>query len=178
MMIRRGEGEAGVLGKLGRHESAGELNRQASLVEVCRLIEAESDFQGWTRESSRLFAIDIAMLVARGSFDQFEKEDRDTLVGALSEARRLVVDDRDGELEWVLLAPEPHLHRSTARSRSAWLTGLNALIPCPYRASVATCHAGLIANPEGADHLCSVLRQRLRARLDEGALLVSVTLAV
>jgi hypothetical protein len=167
-----------MLGKLGRHESAGELNREASLAEVCRFIEAESDSRGWTRESSRLFAIDIAMLVARGSFDQLDKEERDTLVGALSEARRLVVDDRDEELEWVLLALEPHLHRSTTSSRSAWLTGMNALIPCPYRASVATCHAGLTINPEVADHLCSVLRQRLRARLDEGALLVAVTLTV
>jgi hypothetical protein len=159
-----------MLGELGRHEAIGELSRDIILMEIAGLIEIDAVLDGWTRESARLFAIDTAMLACRQGQGQLADGEVRLVMEKLAEARRLVVDDRDSELEWVLTALEPHLNRPGA-ARAVWATVLNSLLPCPYRAAVATCRAALVASPARVDELSAIMRDRLRARLEEGALL-------
>jgi len=163
-----------VLGEAGRHEAAIELHRQESLSEVKKLIEMRSEEtdDGWGRESARLFAIDIALLTTRRHIDRLSAADSRLLMIKLNEARRLVVDDRDHDLEWVQGEFEPYLrHAVSTGARPVWLTALNAMLPSPYRAAVAALTAALSASADQIDELSAILGQRLRARLGEGALL-------
>jgi hypothetical protein len=150
------------------------MHRHAGLVEVSVLVEAgyHGTPEGWNRESSRLFAIDVAMLTCRQSLGRLNDRERTLVMVKLNEARRLVVDSRDPELEWVLNELEPELNTcSDQATRPMWLTLLNALLPCPYRAAVATCRSALLATGDDGEELTAVLRERLTARIGEGELL-------
>ena len=163
-----------MLGEAGRHEAVIELHRQESLSEVKKLIEMRSEEtdDGWGREAARLFAIDIALLTTRRHIDRLSAVDSRLLMVKLNEARRLVVDDRDHELEWVQGEFEPYLRQAASTgARPVWLTALNAMLPSPYRAAVAALTAALTASPDQIDELSVILGQRLRARLGEGAML-------
>ncbi|MCI0425537.1 MAG: hypothetical protein L0Z47_06760 [Actinobacteria bacterium] len=157
-------------GQLGDEAESGELYRASGLAEVAGLIEMDPLDKGWNRESARLFAIDAAMLACREGGSLLGDAELRQMLLKLGEARRLVVDDRDYELEWLLDELLPYLAHSSA-TRPTWATVMNALLPCPYRSAVATCRGVLVAHPREAETLSSILRDRLRARLDEGALL-------
>lgn len=92
------------------------------------------------------------------------------LSDSLQEARRLTVDGQIDELGYLQIALESHL--TGALSRGVWLTALNALMPCPYRAAEATLIAAM--RLESHESFGDMLRQRLRARLDEGMLMLEV----
>ena len=159
-------------GEVGRHETATELHRLESLREIEALIEMPSARieDGWSTESARLFAIDTAMLVARRHMSDLVESDRLFLMIKLNEARRLVVDDRDQELEWIQGEFGSFLGSPAIHTRHIWLTVLNSMLPSPYRAAVATVAAAL-STSDVIDDLSATLRDRLIARLGEGALL-------
>ena len=132
---------------------------------------------GWSIESARLFSIDAAMLALRRLWNSVGDKERQELSGSLQEARRMVVDRRDEELGFLQLSLESRLKDS--RHRGVWLTTLNALMPCPFRAAEATLEAALQLEPhDQAESLASLLRRRLSARLDEGMLLLEADLSV
>lgn len=130
---------------------------------------------GWSPESARLFSIDVAMLASRRLWSSLDTRERRELSDALQEARRLVVDGHDDELGYLQTALESHLVRSPLRC--VWLTALNALLPSPFRASEATLEAMISLEADKLSQpLRSMLRQRLRARLEEGMLLLEADL--
>ena len=134
---------------------------------------------GWHQESARLFAIDAALVVLKSSLPQLEELDRQVIVNSLNEARRLVVDDRDGELGHLLYQLETRLtHSWSLGARPIWLTAMNALLPSPYRAAQATVELAYRIVGQDSDHLAEVLAERLMARVGEGSLLTDRRITV
>lgn len=162
-----------MLGTQGLGRKSAELHRVESLTEVRHLIDEHLDDldDGWSAETARLYAIDVAMVVTRRHLGFLTDQDRQLLVVKLNEARRLVIDHRAAELEWIQLEFESHLGRgSSLQTRPVWLTAINAMLPSPYRAAVTAAAAALTLHPAEIDDLAGALRDRLRARLGEGDL--------
>lgn len=138
-------------------------------------MDIEPSDVGWSPETARLFSIDVAMLALRSLWGYMEVGERRELSDALQEARRLVVDGHDDELGYLQAALESHLIRSPLRE--VWITALNALLPSPFRAAEATLQAVPPLNAdEKSEPFADMLRQRLRARLGEGMLLLEADL--
>lgn len=157
-----------------QYEAGIDPDHDSALVEIMHLVEMRfgSTNAGWHPESARLFAIDVAMTVIRRNASSIAESDRQTLVSRLHEARTLVVGNRDGELGFIQSALESQLPTSkNPRERRLWLTGIDALIPSPYRAALISTRNALSLGATGTfTDLAAVLRDRLTARLDEGSL--------
>lgn len=132
---------------------------------------------GWGQEPARLFSIDTAMLVLRRNMASLDELDRKALSNRLHEARRLSIAGQEGELGFLQSELETYLsHSGSSKPRGIWLTALNALLPCPYRAAeIAVATALAVDAPASISDLAEVLRQRLRARLSEGTLMAEET---
>lgn len=155
-----------------------DLHSEESLSEIKRVVDMDIEpvDLGWGREPARLLSIDAAILSLKRNAAAISEADRHTLCSSLHEARRCVVDGREDQLEYILNTLETHLNVSKPWSedaKSIWLTAMNALLPDPYRAVRATMHAALRVEPgHSRAGLIEALRQRIRARLDEGILLM------
>lgn len=127
---------------------------------------------GWSEEPARLFSIDTAMLVLRKHGARLDEIERQGLSQRLHEARRLVVSDREAELDFIQRELEPYLAQARdAATRCIWLAAMNAMLPSPFRAAeTAVATALKLDSPDPAD-LTEVLRERLRARMGEGTLM-------
>lgn len=155
-------------------ESATERQALQSLIEVKQTIEMGFEVidDGWSVESARLFAIDTAMLAVRNGLNRLTELERQVLIRRLTEARRLVVDERDQELGMIQGEFETSLGQARdSASRAVWLVAINAMLSSPYRAAVTTVAAALSPQARSNGDLARVLRSRLRARLGEGTLL-------
>ena len=158
------------------HEAIGGYpDREQCLNEIMHTLEmgAGTSTDGWCAESARLFAIDVAVMVVRRQVKLLGENDRQTLMGRLTEARRLVVGDRDYELGFLQAALESQLPiLAPGPERRIWLTAIDALVPSPFRAALIVTRGALSQVPKpGVSRLPQVLRERLVARLDEGYLL-------
>lgn len=154
-------------------------DHDSTLGEIMHLVDmpigVTSD--GWTGESARLFAVDLAMTAIRRNLRVLAEQEKQILLGKLQEARTLVVSGRDGELGFIQAALETHLvMEHPGRRRRVWLTAMDALIPSPYRAAlVSTRNALRLGATEAFADLHSILRDRLLARLGEGSLISEPT---
>lgn len=136
--------------------------------------------EGWNRESARLFALDTAMTAIRRDMTILSPSDSHSLVSYLHEARTLAVAGRDDELGFLQAAVESQMALvSPGSQRRLWLTAVDAMIPSPYRAAlVSTKNALSPASAEDFMDMRDLLRERLVARLDEGALLSEPTVTL
>jgi hypothetical protein len=160
-----------VIGFCGQPEATLEPYRYESLIEVKEMtgMGAEPVDDGWNAESARLFAIDVAMLMYKRDPAAMVELDRIALLGRLGEARRLVVEGKDGDLGYVQNEFEVYLVRASNQARSIWLTAINAMIPSPFRAARACVEAAIALSDVG--DLPERIVDRLRARMEEGSLI-------
>lgn len=145
-----------------------------SLAAVKRMIamEVEPVDVGWSEEPARLFSIDTAMLVLRRNAANLEELERQALSIRLHEARRLVVSQREAELDFIQNELESYLAQTRhAEARYIWLAAMDAMLPSPYRAAEAVVATALKMEGDELSDLTEVLQQRLRARLSEGSLM-------
>lgn len=152
----------------------GDATSHDSLASIKAMIEmdVEPADVGWSEEPARLFSIDTAMLVLRGHGSRLNEIERQGLSQRLHEARRLVVSNRDGELDFIQRELEPYLAQADdAEARCIWLAAMNALLPSPFRAASAVVATALELDTEDPADLIAVLRERLRARMGEGTLM-------
>lgn len=145
-----------------------------ALTEIMHLVDMEPGVtsDGWSRQTARLFAIDTAMVAVRRNMALMSEADRQSLLLLLQQARTLVTDHRDDELDFVQAALEAHLSQTApGRERQVWLTAIDALLPSPYRAAlVATKSALSLGAGEALVDITELLRDRLLAHLTEGSL--------
>lgn len=144
------------------------------LTEIMHLVDMRAGVtgEGWSDETARLFALDTAMTSIKRDLVLLSESRRLTLVGRLQEAKALVVAGRDDELGFVQSALETHLSTARGQERSVWATAMDALLPDPYRAALVSTRNALTWNPQvSPDSVLKSIRERLIARLDEGALL-------
>lgn len=124
---------------------------------------------GWSGESARLFALDIAMSAIRPSLTTLNESERQLLIEGLQQARTLVVGGRDDEIGFLQEAFEAQLRLASPDKRVVLLSALDALIPDPYRAALVSVRDTLEMG--GTDPtLVDLLRDRLVARLGEESL--------
>lgn len=149
-------------------------NQGSILSEIMHLVDMRPGVtsEGWSAETARLFAIDIAMMVLRRNTLVLAEVDRQNLAYQLQEARTLVVAGRDSELGFIQAALETHLGLpDTIQERRLWLTAIDALVPSPFRAAlIATKNAITLGTTEAVADFTTLMRDRLLARLDEGSL--------
>lgn len=149
-------------------------DRVTALTELMHLVDMEPGVtsDGWSRLTARLFAIDTAMVAVRRNLALMSDADRQSLLLLLHQARTLVSDHRDDELDFVQAALEANLSQTApGRERQVWLTAMDALLPSPYRAALVSTKSALSLGATGAFvDLTELLRGRLRARLTEGSL--------
>ena len=127
---------------------------------------AEVGSEGWSGESARLFALDIAMSAIRPSLTTLNESERQLLIEGLQQARTLVVGGRDDEIGFLQEAFEAQLRLASPDKRVVLLSALDALIPDPYRAALVSVRDTLEMG--GTDPtLVDLLRDRLVARLGE-----------
>ncbi len=150
---------------------------ESLLTEIMHLVDMKSgaSMNGWNAESARLFALDIAMTVLRRNAAIITEVDRKNLTARLHEARTLVVNERDDELGYLQASLESNLYLSNSgRSRTVWLTAMDALLPNPYQAALVTTRNALAVASSGPfGDLADRLRDRLTARLEEASLLTA-----
>lgn len=167
----------GVIGFSGQPEASPEPYRYESLIEVKEMtgMGTEPADDGWNAETARLFAIDVAMLMYKQDPNALAELDRIALLSRLGEARRLVVEGKDGDLGYVQNEFEVYMVRaSNPSTRSIWLTAINAVIPSPFRAAKVCVEAALTLSEVGDDFPGRIV-DRLRARLEEGALITETS---
>lgn len=153
-------------------ETNNDPDQVTTLTEIMHLVDMEPGvtLDSWSRQSARQFAIDTATVAVRRNMALMSDADRQSLLLLLQQARTLVTDHRDEELDFVQAALEAHLVQTTpGRERHVWLVAIDALLPSPYRAAlVATKGALALGATEALVDLAEMLRDRLRTRLDEG----------
>lgn len=125
---------------------------------------------GWSGESARLFALDIAMTAIRRSVTTLDETERQVLIQGLQQARSLVVGGRDDEIGFLQETFEAQLRLASPDKRVVLLSALDALIPNPYRAALVSVRDTLETGAADAS-LAALLRDRLVARLGEGSLI-------
>lgn len=146
-------------------------DRDSSLAEIMHLVNmpAGSASDGWSGESARLFALDIAMAAIRRNLTALGESERQVLIRGLQQARTLVIGGRDDEIGFLQEAFEAQLRLASQDKRLVLLSALDALVPDPYRAALVSVRDTL--EMEGTDSdLEALLRDRLVARLGEGSL--------
>jgi hypothetical protein len=136
--------------------------------------------EGWDETSARLFANDCASIVYRQHLPDLTESAQDLLYRLLNQARRLVIADRDGELEVIERALIAGLEGSTVVNRAVWLVALNSILPDPVRAATTSTEAALLAfgcgpNPR-REAVIESLTRRLVSRAEEASLLGGVRL--
>ncbi len=131
--------------------------------------------EGWDATTARLFANDCASIVYRQHLPDLTESAQDLLYRLLNQARRLIIADRDGELEGIERALLAGLDASTALNRSVWLVALNSILPDPIRAATTSTEAALLAFGQGPnprrDAVIDTLSRRLMSRAEEASLL-------
>lgn len=145
-----------------------------TLTEIMHLVDMEPGVtsDGWSRQTARLFAIDTAIVAVHRNIALMSDADRQSLLLLLQQARTLVTDHRDDELDFVQAALEANLSQTVpGRERQVWLTAIDALLPSPYRAALVSTKSALsLGTTEALVDLTELLRDRLLARLTEGSL--------
>lgn len=149
-------------------------DQATALTEIMHLIDMEPGVtsDGWSRQTARLFAIDTALVAVRRNMALMSEADRQSLLLLLQQARTLVADHREDELDFVQAALEAHLsQKAPGRERQVWLTAIDALLPSPYRAALVAAKSALsLGATEALVDLAELLRDRLLSRLTEGSL--------
>jgi hypothetical protein len=146
-------------------------DRDSSLAEIMHLVDmpAEVGSDGWSGESARLFALDIAMTAIRRNLTTLDESERQVLIHGLQQARALVVGGRDDEIGFLQEIFETQLRLASPDKRVVLLSALDALIPDPFRAALVSVRDTLHLGETDSD-LAGLLRDRLAARLGEGSL--------
>jgi hypothetical protein len=146
-------------------------DRDSSLAEIMHLVDIPAGVvsDGWSGESARLFALDIAMTAIRRNLTALAESERQVLLQGLQQARTLVVGGRDDEIGFLQEAFEAQLRLASPDKRQVLLSALDALIPDPYRAALVSVRDTLEMRETDSD-LAALLRDRLVARLGEGSL--------
>lgn len=148
-------------------------DRDSTLGEIMHLVDMPSGVtsEGWSLESARLYAIDIAMTTLRRNVDRLSESDKQRLLARLQEARTLVVSGRDSELGFIQSGMEAHLPLTEAGPRrQIWLAAIDALLPSPFRAAlISTTNALSMGTSAALTDMSTLLRDRLLARLGEGS---------
>jgi hypothetical protein len=146
-------------------------DRYSSLTEITHLVDmpAEVGSDGWSGESARLFALDLAITAIQRNLTALDESERQVLIHGLQQARTLVVGGRDDEIGFLQEIFEARLRLASPDKRMVLLSALDALIPDPYRAALVSVRDTLDMGGADSD-LADLLRDRLVARLSEGSL--------
>ena len=147
-----------------------------SLGSIADMLGVDSHrLEGWDETSARLFANDCASIVYRQYLPDLSESAQDLLYRLLNQARRLIIADRDGELEVIERALIAGLEASTTVNRSVWLVALNSILPDPIRAATTSTEAALLAFGHGPnprrEAVIATLSRRLMSRAEEASLL-------
>jgi hypothetical protein len=115
-------------------------DRDSSLTEITHLVDmpAEVGSDGWSGESARLFALDLAMTAIQRNLTALDESERQVLIHGLQQARTLVVGGRDDEIGFLQEIFEARLRLASPDKRMVLLSALDALIPDPYRAALVS----------------------------------------
>lgn len=149
-------------------------DQTTALTEIMHLVDMKPGItsDGWSRQTARLFAIDVALVAVRRNMALMTEADSQSIVLLLQQARTLLTANRDDELDLVQAALEAHLSQTTpGRERQVWLTAIDSLLPSPYRAALISTRSALsLGATETLVDITELLRDRLLARLTEGSL--------
>jgi len=153
------------------HDKGSDLD--STLTEIMHLVDVQPGVtsEGWNRETARMYAIDVAMMVLRRHLLALTEVHRQTLTYQLQEARSLVMSGRDGEIGFIQAALESHLSLAqSTEERRLWLTAIDAFLPSPFRAALVSTRNALALGGSELAGFADQLRERLLARLGEGSL--------
>jgi hypothetical protein len=146
-----------------------------SLASIARMLGVQQYLlEDWDAAAARLFANDCASIVYRHHLPDLSDSAQDLLHRLLNQARRLVIADREDELEGLQRALLAGLESATAINRSVWIVALNSMLPDPIRAAVTSTEAALLAfggHSARRDAILESLKRRLLSRAEEASLL-------